>query len=112
MKSKRRTFIQTLGLSGIVAMSPLRSQAFNEKTEDSLDKYKKSIDKIEKKHVQRFNMSGYAAPPIDNVRVGIIGLGNRGPTYIKTMGPLKGVQIKALAELRPEKARQAEKKQR
>jgi hypothetical protein len=109
MKSKRRTFIQTLGLSGIVAMSPLRSQAFNEKTEDSLDKYKKSIDKIEKKHVQRFNMSGYAAPPIDNVRVGIIGLGNRGPTYIKTMGPLKGVQIKALAELRPEKARQAER---
>lgn len=65
--------------------------------------------KYEKKHKQRFNMSGFAAPAIENVRVGIIGLGNRGPTYIKTMGPFKGVQIKALAELRPEKARQAEK---
>ena len=67
------------------------------------------IRTYQENHEQRFNMSGYAAPAIENVRVGIIGLGNRGPTYIKTMGPLKGVQIKALAELRPEKAAQAEK---
>ncbi len=109
MKSKRRTFIKTLGLSGIGALSSLRLEAYNENVGNNPDKYKKRIEKIEKKHVQRFNMSGYAAPAIENVRVGIIGLGNRGPTYIKTMGSLKGVQIKALAELRPEKARQAEK---
>ena len=69
----------------------------------------KQIEKYQKNHKQRFNMSGYAAPAVENVRVGIIGLGNRGPTYIKTMGPLEGVQITALAELRPEKARLAEK---
>jgi len=90
-------------------LSTLRAGANNENDGDSPDKYKKRIQKIEKRHVQRFNMSGFAAPAIENVRVGIIGLGNRGPTYIKTMGPLKGVEIKALAELRPEKASQAEK---
>ena len=32
---------------------------------------------------QRFNMSGYAAPKIEKVRIGIIGLGNRGPAIWK-----------------------------
>ena len=26
-----------------------------------------------------FNMSGYAAPPLEKVRIGIVGLGMRGP---------------------------------
>jgi hypothetical protein len=31
---------------------------------------------------QRFNMSGYAAPKLDKVRIGFIGLGNRGPAHV------------------------------
>ena len=109
MKSKRRTFFKTLGISGVGVLTSIQSKAFTKYQGVALDKYNDRIQNIEKNHVQRFNMSGYAAPAIDNVRVGIIGLGNRGPTYIKTMGSLKGVQIMALAELRPEKARKAEK---
>ncbi len=108
-KSKRRNFIKVAGFTGVGILSSVHSKGFIENKGETVHEYKNRIKKIEKKHVQRFNMSGYAAPAIDIVRVGIIGIGNRGPTYIKTMGPLKGVQIKALADLRPEKAKKAEK---
>ena len=105
----RRDFIKVAGLTGVGILSSVHANSFGENAGETVNQYKKRIQKIEKNHVQRFNMSGYAAPAIGTVRVGIIGLGNRGPTFIHTMGPLKGVQIKALAELRPEKAKLAEK---
>ena len=49
-------------------------------------------------------MSGYAAPKIDVVRIGFIGLGNRGPGAVERMSKIDGVEIKALCDLRPEKA--------
>ncbi len=33
-----------------------------------------------------FNMSGYAAPKLETVRIGFIGLGNRGPAADERMG--------------------------
>lgn len=109
MKTKRRNFIKMAGLTGLSI--PVTNSFYVQNLEDvkKLSDLPKQIEEYQKNHKQRFNMSGYAAPAIENVRVGIIGLGNRGPTYIKTMGPLQGVQITALAELRPEKARVAEK---
>lgn len=65
---------------------------------------------FEKKHIQHFNMSGYAAPKIETVRIGIIGLGQRGPAHLKTMSRIDGVEIKALCDLRPEKAEAAKKR--
>jgi hypothetical protein len=56
---------------------------------------------------QRFNMSGYAAAKIEKVRVGIIGLGNRGPSHLETTRRIEGVEIRALCDLRPERARAA-----
>jgi hypothetical protein len=53
---------------------------------------------------QRFNMSGYAAPKLDTVRVGFIGLGMRGPTHVKNLAMLEGVEIKALCDVRADKA--------
>lgn len=108
-KANRRDFIKVAGLAGAGILSSIPSKGFIGNEDETVHEYRSRIQKIEKNHVQRFNMSGYAAPAIDNVRVGIIGLGNRGPTYIRTMGLLKGVQIKALAELRPEQAKEAEK---
>jgi len=109
MKNNRRDFLKQASLAGlsIPTANALFTKCLEE--EKNFRDLPKRIKKYQKNHKQRFNMSGYAAPTIDTVRVGIIGLGNRGPTYIRTMGPLKGVQIKALAELRPEKAKIAEK---
>ena len=57
--------------------------------------------------MQHFNMSGYAAPKIETVRIGVIGLGQRGPAHVKTMSRIDGVEITALCDLRPEKAEAA-----
>ena len=56
---------------------------------------------------QRFNMSGYAAPKLDTVRIGFIGLGNRGPHAVERMSIIEGVDIKALCDIRDEKANAA-----
>ena len=54
-----------------------------------------------------FNMSGHAAPKLETVRVGFIGLGNRGPTHLKNVNLLERVDIKALCDIRPEQANAA-----
>jgi hypothetical protein len=56
-----------------------------------------------KSHRQRFNMAGYAAPKLSTVRVGIIGLGNRGPGHLKTLVQIEGVEIRGLCDKNPAK---------
>jgi predicted dehydrogenase len=58
---------------------------------------------------QLFNMSGYAAPKIDTVRIGYIGMGNRGSGAIKRIVHLANVQVKGVADIVPEKATNAKK---
>ena len=60
-------------------------------------------------HRQTFNMSGYAAPKIDTVRIGYIGLGNRGGGAVKRIVHLENVEVKAICDIRPEKAAAAAK---
>lgn len=52
---------------------------------------------------ERFNMCGYAAPRLETVRIGFIGLGNRGPAAVKRMVHIEGTRINALCDLRPAK---------
>jgi predicted dehydrogenase len=54
--------------------------------------------KGEGKHSQRFNMSGYAAPKLDKVRIGFVGLGMRGPGAVERMSHIEGVEIAALCD--------------
>ncbi|WP_353717380.1 Gfo/Idh/MocA family oxidoreductase [Dyadobacter sp. 676] len=58
---------------------------------------------------QLFNMSGYAAPKMDVVRMGYIGMGNRGGGAIKRIVHLASVQVKGVADIVPEKANKAKK---
>lgn len=64
-------------------------------------------EKYGRTHHQRFNMAGYAAPKLNTVRVGIIGLGNRGPSHLKTLIQIEGVEIRALCDRSPEKVEEA-----
>jgi predicted dehydrogenase len=48
--------------------------------------------------VQQFNMCGYAAPKLDKVRVGFIGLGMRGPGAVQRFSHIEGVEIVALCD--------------
>lgn len=107
MKNKRRDFLKIAGISGLaLATNNLDVVASAIDTNINVDIPKLS-KKLEQSHIQKFNMSGYSAPKMSTVRVGHIGLGNRGPTHVISMKQLEGVEIKALCDLRPEKAEAA-----
>ena len=61
------------------------------------------------KHIQKFNMHGYAAPRLDKVRVGFIGTGNRGTANMAQFARVEGVEIKALCDIYPERTEKAVK---
>ncbi|MFN8255849.1 MAG: Gfo/Idh/MocA family oxidoreductase [Bacteroidales bacterium] len=109
MKANRRNFLKILGLSGAgmvtgsyVSCSPKEKNIAT----GPLAIIKESADK---QHKQLFNMSGYAAPKIDTVRVGIIGLGMRGPGAVERLSNLEGVEIKALCDERMDRVENAQK---
>ncbi|MCU0362910.1 MAG: Gfo/Idh/MocA family oxidoreductase [Bacteroidales bacterium] len=58
------------------------------------------LESVRKSHTQKFNMSGYAAPAIPLVRVGVIGLGDRGSGAVERLSYIEGVEIRALCDLR------------
>src|SRR5690606_7641095 len=62
-----------------------------------------------RQHNQRFNMSGYAAPKIDVVRVGFVGLGSRGPGAVNRISKIQNVEIRALSDLLPEQVDKVKK---
>jgi len=100
MKVKRRYFLKTAGLIGLGIFTSPR-QGFAAK-ETNLNPYEFS-------HEQQFNMSGYAAPKIDPVRIGIIGMGGRGSSHLRTWIRVEGVEVRALADIVPKNAESAKK---
>ncbi|MEO8583334.1 MAG: Gfo/Idh/MocA family oxidoreductase [Flavitalea sp.] len=100
MKSNRRDFLKLSGLTGVGLATTNISSALNTEGINTAGRIEKG------KH---FNMSGYAAPKLDTVRIGFIGLGNRGPAAVKRMSIIEGVDIRGLCDLRPEKAEAAKK---
>jgi len=107
MSINRRDFVVGAGLAGL----GLAGGSFAERSaavgEPSRGVSPGAPGDRAKQRVQRFNMSGFAAPPLAKVRVAIIGTGQRGPAYVQNLKLLEGVEIKALCDLRPEKLRAA-----
>ena len=104
---KKRDFLKLTGLGGIgLAGSSLTQSCATGKSGASLPEIKKQAASS---HRQTFNMSGYAAPKNDTVRIGYIGLGNRGGGAIKRIVYLDNVEVKALCDIRPENVTAAQK---
>jgi len=93
------------GIAGLGIKSPSVPVSSSNPENDILKKW----HQLEKSHLQRFNMSGFATKPIDKVRIGIIGMGQRGPSHMITMSHVENTEIKAICDLRPEKANAAKK---
>ncbi|MBC9913821.1 Gfo/Idh/MocA family protein [Chitinophaga varians] len=96
MQANRRNFLKLTGLLGLGFTGSGITKGYAD-AKDAYTAYEKSS------YSQTFNMSGYAAPKLDKVRIGFIGLGNRGPAAVKRMAHIEGVDIKGLCDLRPEK---------
>lgn len=111
MKSNRRNFLKTTGLTGIGLLGACNlkgSDSSGSKSEtSSLDHIRKES---EENYSQFFNMSGYSAPKLDTVRVGIIGMGSRGSGVARRLCYIEGVEIKALCDIYPERAEKVKEK--
>ncbi|TNF45112.1 MAG: acetylgalactosaminidase, partial [Bacteroidetes bacterium] len=96
MNANRRSFLRNITLgSGVLAAAPLfGSNTFS--TQEELDKIKKAARHNPK---MTFNMCGYAAPKMDKVRVGFVGIGDRGSGAVERMTFIEGVEITALCDV-------------
>lgn len=92
MKNNRRDFLKMGGLSALTLAANWDANA----SEAHKDKTKAT-----------FNMSGYAAPKLDTVRVGFIGVGNRGSGSVIRVNRVEGVETKAICDKREAKARES-----
>src|ERR671921_707009 len=102
MKSNRRKFLKLSGLTGVGLAGSQITSAFGAEPVIAPDGF-------DRKPGNHFNMSGYAAPKLETVRIGFIGLGNRGPAAVERMRYIEGVSIKALCDIRPEKVAAVQK---
>ncbi|WP_162418742.1 Gfo/Idh/MocA family protein [Cyclobacterium roseum] len=92
MKKNRRDFIKIGSLAGLSALSGWPTESNGSPNPGNIPV-----------RPAGFNMSGYAAPALDKVRIGFVGLGNRGPGAVVRMSKIEGVEIAALCDLRPER---------
>lgn len=109
MRNIRRDFLKMAGLAGLTLSSGgLRLLAAENDRKGNLD-MPDANRKLSDSHVQHFNMSGFAAPKLKTIRIGIIGLGKRGPGHVNSLKLIEGVEIKAICDIRPERTEFARK---
>ncbi len=109
--SNRRTFLKQSGLAGagLLGTSWFGSACAN--TGDNPNEQLTELRKqAAKQPSQTFNMCGYAAPPIETVRIGFVGVGNRGSGAVQRMSYIQGVAINALCDVQPKKAESAKQR--
>ena len=98
MTTNRRNFLKTATFAGAGAMAGGLITGCT--TKQSGSNLPVIMESVKRSHNKVFNMSGYAAPAIPKVRVGVIGLGDRGSGAVERLSYIEGVEIKALGDLR------------
>lgn len=85
----RRQFIKSLGtFAASMSISNLIS------AETIAESQKQEMQKSE------FNMSGYRAPKLEKIRMGVVGIGNRGLGALQRLTRIDGIEIVGLCDLR------------
>lgn len=103
MSTNRRAFLRNISLgTGAMAIGLPSPASAKENNESLLRAYEWAAKP------PQFNMCGYAAPKIDKVRIGFVGLGMRGPGAVERMSHIEGVEIKALCDKDPQRATKAQ----
>lgn len=102
MPTNRRKFLRnlTMGAGAFSVSLPALAKVNKEDAgEEELPAYGK----------QRFNMCGYAAPKMEKVRIGVVGLGMRGSDAVERLCYIDGAEITALCDKYPDKVAAAQK---
>ena len=105
MSTNRRNFLRNLAVGSGVLATGIPSFAKVIGTSD--EQMDRSI--YVENNGQRFNMSGYAAPKIPTVRVGVVGLGMRGSEAVERLSYIDGLEIVALCDKYPDRVAKSQK---
>jgi hypothetical protein len=103
MKPGRRNFLKQAIGAGILATGIVPE------SEAAVSGGLEPANTGERKRKQLFNMCGYRAPKLETVRVGCIGVGNRGYANLSQMTFLEGVEIKAICDVMDFRVNDAQK---
>jgi hypothetical protein len=98
--SSRRNFLKNAGLLA-TAIPSINAFAA---TDESLQR-----SSITEKAGQSFNMCGYAAPKLETVRIGVVGLGMRGSEAVERLSYIEGAVITALCDKYPDRVSKSQK---
>jgi hypothetical protein len=103
MNSNRRSFLQklTIGTGSLLTGLPVFARVKKDEADIIASSYEKSAP--------RFNMCGYAAPKLNTVRVGVVGLGMRGSGAVERLSYIEGVEITALCDKYPDRVEASQK---
>lgn len=105
MQTNRRNFFKLAGIAGSGILTANLASCTTIKDEKPLSGI---LNAVKESHVQRFNMSGYAAPKLETVRIGIIGLGSRGLSALNRLKRIDGVEIRALCDKKEDQVEKAQ----
>jgi Oxidoreductase family, NAD-binding Rossmann fold len=100
MDNNRRKFLRRLAVGGAAMATGAHAWGVTDEQMDQSLQFEKSG--------QRFNMCGYAAPKLNTVRVGIIGLGMRGSDAVERLSYIDGLEITALCDKYPDRVTAAQ----
>lgn len=110
MKSNRRDFIKLSGMAGIAAVGAGLTSCNGTEPTSRNSQLAHIWEQANRSYAQSFNMCGYAAPGLDQVRIAFVGVGNRGAAAVERMSYIEGVSIVALCDVREERTHEAEKR--
>ncbi len=102
MSTNRRKFLRNITLGGTALVAGKSLQA------NPTDRESPYSDQSGPGNKPVFNMSGYAAPKLDVVRIGVIGLGMRGGDAVERLTFIDGVEITAICDKYPERVEAAQ----
>ncbi len=100
MDNNRRKFLRRLAVGGAAMATGAHAWASTDEQMEQSQLWEKSG--------QRFNMCGYAAPKLNTVRVGIVGLGMRGSDAVERLSYIDGLEITALCDKYPDRVAAAQ----
>lgn len=107
MTTKRREFLKKTGLLGAwITGTLMPASRLLAETVGNANKGKEKPRPVNRGE-QTFNMCGYRAPKIKTVRIGFVGLGNRGSAAVPRINFIDGISINGLCDIRPERVQMA-----
>lgn len=109
MKTSRRKFFQIAGVAGAGIVGGGLSSFTKSNGQPNGSPLSAINPSAAKAHRQQFNMCGYAAPKLETVRIGFIGLGGRGLGAVRRIVNIDGVKVVAFGDKDPKQVAEAQK---